>query len=1204
MLLLVLSWVLHCFPAVAQQTPAPSQNPYNAEFARIRTEFQKATAPRQAVLLSRAYRIREYIDRADEVRDWFAGVAADSTVNPLVRDEAEGRLAFVQASSGDFTEAERNLVSLGYIRDWSLAGPFAAQQDAVRPKQGFHAADTFRDVHGNSRKWRHVQSLGPYSWLDLADFFPPSAPNGVYAATSVYSESDRVVAFRLSSEAPAILFINGKQVFSDEQRSEFAFDQHAVSVPLQAGWNSVLLKFTLGPEKSSRFSIRITGLHGRGVPLLSSATRDQEPPHPTSVQVSVPAADDLVDMARASANAAPNEAALIAAVGEIEREHARSGALEHLQAAARLEPTANRWLDVSGSCRDAACNFAALTASLRAGPQNVEARIRLADYYKARGQVDRARDLLLEAVAIAPRQFVAREELADIYASAGLDSLALKDSDELRHDFPEPLWLSERMGTRCADLELLDQALPLLKRAYSSNMGSASIRELLANIYRRRHDAPALTQLLHEALTIDPNDTASLAQLADLQLGTGDHSAAARTMQSAIDISPDSDTLRQKFANLLSRMGETSKADEQLAAALQLNPRLDNVRSRLHFASELADDETRYLEDAAKILSRSRCIGIAASTNVTSLSDVRIEHVYENGLSSVRSQQFFCMAGEQDAREFATRLIQYSPSTQELKINHARIYKPDGRVLEGVEGSESSVADARVSMYYDVHSRAVQFPALQKGDIVELDYSIVPTAASNPYGDYFASLVPFRSLMREGLERYVLIAPADRKLNIVEHGMEQHGTHEISGQNEVYKWEARNVPALPNEPRGPSLTELAPYVHVSTFASWNDIGHWYAQLIRPQFELNESLRDLAARLTAGKHSELDKINAIRQYVLRNTRYVALEFGIYSYKPYPVTQVFARRYGDCKDKASLMIALLRQAGIDADIALVRTRALGDVDDRAVSIALFNHAIVYVPKWDLWLDGTAEYAGSRELPLDDQGAKALVVDLDGKSSLRRIPVTKPEDNYTNRVVRARIQPDGAIDFSGTAYTRGEDAPGLRRDYEVAERQRDSFRNSLAQVFPSVRVEDVHVQGANDLERDVNVEFRGVLDTYAGQRVISLTTSWMPRSYVRPLAPLEERTEDVLLSAPWTTDEELHFQLPKGATIISIPQDKSFDTPFGSARIQYKRHGHELAISTFVQFRKLRITPAEYGSFRDFCRDIESAFRAEVKVVLPNS
>jgi hypothetical protein len=334
--------------------------------------------------------------------------------------------------------------------------------------------------------------------------------------------------------------------------------------------------------------------------------------------------------------------------------------------------------------------------------------------------------------------------------------------------------------------------------------------------------------------------------------------------------------------------------------------------------------------------------------------------------------------------------------------------------------------------------------------------------------------------------------------------------------------------------------------------------------------------------------------------LRNTHYVALEFGIYSYKPYPVSQVYARRFGDCKDKASLMIALLRATGVEAQLALVRTRRLGLIADDAASIAPFNHAIAYVPKYDLFLDGTAEYASTRELPLDDQGAMALTVGVDGSNQMRRIPVTQSAENYTRRVVRAEVRDDGIIEFTGSVATRGEDAPGLRREYEVAERQRESVRQTLAEVFPSVRLDNVQVDGAHDFNKDVTVNFRGMIDTFAGRPALSLSSSWIARRYVQTLAPLASRTQPVILPAGWTTEEDLNFGVPRKA-VIDLPRAQRLETLFGNAKFTYERNGDNVAIRTRVEFTKTQIAPDEYMAFREFCRALDSAFRQEAKVRL---
>ena len=878
-------------------------------------------------------------------------------------------------------------------------------------------------------------------------------------------------------------------------------------------------------------------------------------------------------------------------------------------------------------------------AGVGASPEPVSANVRQAEYYVGRKQLEKARDLLRQAIAAAPNDYVARERLAELYAAAGLKSVALAEYRRLEAEFPAPVWLRRELARRYEELGLLDQAEALAQSALAQDFDGREEREVLLRIYARRGEAEKLRACYAEMARLHPDDPQPLAKLAQLEAGAGRFEAAEKAMRAALAIAPGDDKLHAGLADLLAEAGKSDESRRELAAALALNPNSESLRlrptseiptlsrenragqgwatrptsevptlSRENRAGQgwatrptTTDTDAQYLVDAAELAAQAQRAPPQDAAKVVELADVRLERVSDNGLSSVRAQQVYYIASEPGAREYASRAVQYAAATQKLRILAARAYKPDGRVIEAEDAGESSVEEGGAAMYYDARWRTLRFSGLEKGDVVELDYRLSPESNVNPYGDYFGDLVVFRSAIPEKLQRYVLLTPAARNFNVVEERMPSPAEVRVENGLRVYRWEARDLAALPNEPRAPALTEIAPYVHVSSFLSWQDLGRWYAQLIAPQFALDAALRGALQQMVAGKKTELEKISAIHQFVLRNTHYVALEFGIYGYKPYPVSQVYARRYGDCKDKASLMIALLRAAGTEAEIALVRTRRLGEIGERATSIAIFNHAIVYVPKYKLWLDGTAEYAGSRELPLDDQGAMALTVAQDGSAQLRRIPVTLPMENYTHRSVQAQIEPDGKIQFSGSAYTRGEDAPGLRRDFEIAERQRDCFRNRLAEVLPSVRVEQVQVYGAHDLEDDVTVRFRGELDAFAGRATLSLGASWMKRSYVQTLAALASRTQDVLLPAPWTTEEELHFALPAGARLQSVPQDKTLDTPYGTAVLRYQRRGNELVVTTSVQFRKLRITPAEYAGFREFCAQVEAAFRAEIKVEL---
>lgn len=1176
-------------PSAAADGPARSaSSPYDTELSQLRSQFSSADAPRQSVLLRRIFSLRDYVDDPQSVAAFLSEVASGSS-HPLVSNEAQWWLAAIDIQEHHPQHAAEPLAQLGFLRRWVVLPPANSNSGLSAP------------APRGKLEWRALPQAGPYAWVDAGEFANNVSSGVAYLATAVHVAAAAPAALRLGSGPAVAVFVNGRQVFTDASEGVAEFDQQAIGVRLQPGWNTITVKLARATQGSWRFALRLTSPDGSPLNFKSSAEKasttlaDYSPSARPQDSVVI---TDLLAMAQADATADPGSGEKLATLAEIERDRGRDGYVDHLEAAVRITASPQHWLLLAHDCGDSHCTFTALKAAQAADRDNPQVLKALADYYFGRGQLEKARDLLAAAVQASPGDFVARKRLADLYASAGASDEALRRYRTLESEFPAPQWLKGELALRYEDLGLYEDAVRLARSAISQKFDDDQARACLQRIYSRQANTAGLTAVIAQARELRPEDARLAAEFARVVYATGDSAAAIAALNLALEWHRDDASLRRQLAHVLESVGQPTEAQRQLALADKLDPDSDPAQAA---ATAAAADDSAYLVQPEKIAAQAFQNPPAEQADAVVLADITIERVAANGLSTTHNQQVYYIASDHGARDLATRSVQYSNAMQRLEIVSARVYKHDGRVLDADDAGENGVADTSISMYYDSRTRTLRYPAAEKGDVVELEYRLSPAGKDNPYGDYFGELVTFRSALPQKLRRYVLIAPAERKLNVYAQRMPAVTVSEASGER-VYRWDVRDTAALPNEPRGPAMTDVAPYVSVSTFRSWDELGRWYANLIAPQFSLDANLREIVNTLTRGRQTEADKIRAIHEFVLRNTHYVALEFGVYSYKPYPVTQVYARRFGDCKDKASLMIAMLRAAGIDAQIALVRTRKMGDVGNGATTISVFNHAVAYIPKYDLWLDGTAEYAGSRELPLDDQGAMALTVALDGSAQMRRIPVSLPLENYMHRTVRAELQPNGTIEFSGSAYTRGEDAPGLRREYEVRERQADSVRNNLAQVYSGVRVQSVTVEGAHDLETDINVRFRGSLDSFAGRKMFSLVPSWMPHAYVQTLAPLTSRQEDLLLPAPWTTDEELHFVLPEGGTFVALPAPTALQSAFGSAVIRYERRGRELTVITSVQFRKLRIAPAEYGAFREFCNNVERAFRNEITVRLP--
>lgn len=888
----------------------------------------------------------------------------------------------------------------------------------------------------------------------------------------------------------------------------------------------------------------------------------------------------------AEARSAAGTGASYEILAELEHLAGSPEAADHMLQAAGLEPTATRWLRAAQFLDEPLRKFAALRNGLSLEPSNPRLNVELAAYYVGRQQLEKARDVLAAAAEAAPNDFVIRERRASLFLNLGLRSQALPELRRLEKQWPSPLWLRSRLALDYEQMGLLDDAARLSASVVAEASEDREQLELLARFHERRHMKYDLQADYIALSRLEPNQPDIWSRLAQVQIDCGDTEGGRKSLLKLVALDEENPDAHRRLAQVDESLHLDREAQQELAKA-----------SSAARPDMLAMD-AQYLADPGMLVKDAFANPPAPAD--TALADIRVQELFATGLDRIHVQQLYFVGTDSALDIHRVSTIRYLPSTEELRVIHARAWKPNGLVLDAQELGDREYAETPVSMYYDMRLHQLRFAGLEKGDVVELEYSLAPKRRSAPYSGYFGELVLFAGRGPEQLKRYVLIAPEAQKIFV---HAEKIAPASVSARNgsQVFLWESRSIPALPREPRSPGVTETSPYVHVSTMGDWKQVGSWYADLVRPQFALDQALQDELARVTNGLHSDKEKISAIQEFVLRSTHYVALEFGIYSYKPYPVTQIYARRFGDCKDKASLMIALLRAAGIEAEIALVRTRSLGDVMAEPASIALFNHAIVYVPKYDLWLDGTAEYAG-RELPLEDQGALSLTVSLSGEAQIRHIPMSRAADNYTRHIIRGELSAQGVIQFSGSTTTRGEDAPGLRHDLAVREQQLDMFRRELAEVFPSVQVDSVAVHGAEVLSSSVSVEFQGALNSPQYKRVVSLSSSWMPRSYVAALAGSSTRTQDLVLPSPWTTEEEIHIALPEGAEVTSLPRDQNITGAFGSLRLHYKKSAGEILVQSHIQFEKARVSAQDYPAFRQFCAQAERSFRNEITLSLP--
>jgi transglutaminase-like putative cysteine protease len=584
-----------------------------------------------------------------------------------------------------------------------------------------------------------------------------------------------------------------------------------------------------------------------------------------------------------------------------------------------------------------------------------------------------------------------------------------------------------------------------------------------------------------------------------------------------------------------------------------------------------------------------------------SLVDLQVTTVFPNGLASRFHQvvyQPLTDAAAAVSREYA---FAYETDSETVQLRAARVYRKDGHVDEAVESGAGAMADdPALAIYTSARSYYVHFPRLEPGDVVELQYRVEDVAPRNAFADYFGEVVYMQGSEPILRSEYVLMTPKSRAFYFNEpHVPGLQRTVDEQGDQRVFHFLAQRVAGVEQEPLQPPWTEVLGHVNVSTYRTWTELGSWYWGLVRDQFVPDDEVRRRALALTAGLKDERAKTRAIYDYVVQKTRYVALEFGIHGFKPYRCAQIFARGFGDCKDKATLIVTMLGAIGIKATPVVVRTANKGDIETTPASLAPFDHMIAYVPSLDLYLDGTAEYTGSLELPAMDRSALGLLVD-EGKATLIHLPDPPASASTTVHRVDATLTADGAAQLDWRADVSGVEASAWRVRFHAEATRKQRVQQMLAPMLPGSEVTTVDTGDLEDVEQKVTMHVRGKVPQLARMEGAALDVPLGRKEHmVRDLAPLATRKLDVRLYARWTEQDDWTVRLPPGARVISAPVPEKGSSPFGSFAVDAEATGGILHVRTTVTLDRTRVTSSEYPAFRAWCARVDSVLGARAMV-----
>ncbi len=567
--------------------------------------------------------------------------------------------------------------------------------------------------------------------------------------------------------------------------------------------------------------------------------------------------------------------------------------------------------------------------------------------------------------------------------------------------------------------------------------------------------------------------------------------------------------------------------------------------------------------------------------------------VSENGTSLDTDEVFITVLDEKGKRRQQVQHFYLNKNYSKLEVRKMEVIKPGGRTIQVDLKKNSSLTDpasaSRMNIY-DPNRKVMNVfvPGLAPGDTI---HYIVVVNSFKPMikGHFFGRGVLQQTFPARSIRLSITLPshkPLHHMLKARCKGARVGFKKQTSGQRTSYCWTFEDIPELVPEPFMPGAGQVAMRLLFSTLSSWKDVSKWYYNLVEPKLKVNREIRAEVRKLIEGKKSERERLDALFFFVARKIRYLGIieEANRPGFEPHDVSLTFSRRYGVCRDKAALLVAMLREAGFQAAPVIM---SAGSKLDPEIAVPYFNHAIAAVmdpsgrPK--VYMDPTSE-TSRQFLPDYEQDSSCLPAVPQG-SELLLTPVKPPGSNLFVMEITETLDSSGLKGVVKTK-TRGFSDTVFRSILMRKSRQEQEkfLRVFLLKKQPGLKINEISWTDPGDNSRNFSFGCRfeipgafkktGVFYPFSSTGSPGLMDSFVFKraSVIRRMYPLKTG-----YSFETLIKENIRLKLP--FCRIYLPETVDIDDAYLKFKRSYSVLKDGIALEQRLVVKKLEIPPDEY-------------------------
>ncbi len=1087
------------------------------------------------------------------------------------------------AMKGREKEAAALAAAVPYIREWRLLGSLDNDHgkgfNTIYPPE--HEEREAESYSGMVRpvSWRQVKS-DQTGQLSLDNYLSPNRQAVAYAKVYVKAPEDGRYKMVLRSTASTAISVNGEDHrFSDEYISagNANFDNIILPLELTAGWNVILIKTAV---LSQEWSLRAYFLDEKNnLAFLETSAKVQELSAPAKEKV---ASGLMLPPPSLAEDGRLQKKPLIRQIAAAQMQAKYRNAQELLQ---NKEPIANPLYTYFAAHTYLKNGYAgkALDVLQKSLSREEEALSALlvtrALYYAGKEIWDRALGDLALAKQKAPKSRLAQISEVEFLEQRGWEAEAKAALYEADKNIPDLYWAAQKRITLAESMGYYADALALLKIWLKKEPASLwALDKITEYFYREKAYKEAETyayKILGGEPGKEPVNKRAALKLANILRLQKKYKAAAALLEEVARQDPDWARPHNLLGDIAREEGQKEAAIAYYQAALERDPQSHNLAELIDYLQNNNTDlVAKYLpkdSDIEEIINKSNDLEYYPGASKAFLLDHEITIVNQDG-SYKRVVTQVTRALNTEGRDAI--IAENLPVGGNVKILEAYARQPDGSRQEAAS----------------IRNNVIRFRGVEVGSSTVVQYvHYAPQGAFLP--QHFSTAWFFQGVENQHESSIWLLAvPKGKTLlynkpEIVELKSREEGDYTL------YEFSAAHVKPMVREASMPPIRDYLAKVVVTTVPTWDEYVAWDKSLVTAALQKDQKINELSLSLTKDIEGKLNKFWALYTYVSSEIRYQNdYENTIAGVRPHAPGLVLDRGYGDCKDKALLLIAMSEAIGLKVDYVSVLTRPYGEVQ-KDLPIQQFNHAITYVPKQDgvdegFFMDPTVDALDLGNLRLDDQGALSLIMDVkSGAYRFERIPFSKVEKEKKSLAVEVDLESGDRAYALAKFILRGQLGSTVRQVLRNEEMARLFFMRLADSFFTGSKLMTVKANNAKEIDKPLELVMQLDISESLSKQGDDIR---LPLPYMLPKnaeVKLESRVYPLWYLGLEGYDSELTVRLPEKAKVSFLPPDfKEEKAGTFVAERQSQSQGGEVKIKSNFERLLPQISPEDYPAYRE--------------------